>query len=209
MADAAQTWQRLDVEKLARLESALADREATTIRLPVQPARAAVAMTIDALGREPYLFFIHRAVTKRDPWSGHMAFPGGFQEIFDESLLETVHREVREEVGIDLERSARLLGRLDDVQGVARGRQLDLVITPFVFALREPVVVVPNEEVQAGLWVPLAWLEDPANESTMEWPHDDQVHRLPAFVYEGRTIWGLTFRMLQNLLAVLRGAPHP
>ena len=48
----------------------------------------------------------------------------------DPDLAATVQREVLEETGIDLRRSARHLGRLDEIQGVARGRQLPLVISP-------------------------------------------------------------------------------
>ena len=39
-------------------------------------------------------------------------------------------RETREETGLDLARDGERLGALDDVQAMARGRPVDLVIAP-------------------------------------------------------------------------------
>jgi 8-oxo-dGTP pyrophosphatase MutT (NUDIX family) len=52
----------------------------------------------------PKLLFIKRADAVGDPWSGHMAFPGGRYEVGDQSLLETAVRETREETAIDIRR---------------------------------------------------------------------------------------------------------
>jgi 8-oxo-dGTP pyrophosphatase MutT (NUDIX family) len=193
--------------KLETVERAVTSREPLIVRLEGSLARAAVAVIHDPRDDDVHLCFIHRAVDARDPWSGHMGFPGGFMEPHDPDLASTVAREVAEEIGLDLRRSARLVGRLDEIQGVARGRQLPLVISPFLFELRERVELRPNEEVQSVLWVPLGFLEDERNESTIEHRIDDTVMRLPAYVYGGRTIWGLTFRMVKNLLDVLRASP--
>jgi 8-oxo-dGTP pyrophosphatase MutT (NUDIX family) len=191
------------IEKLRRVEEALARHRPAIVTLEGRPARAAVAMMFDPRDDDLHVCFIHRAVQKDDPWSGHMGFPGGFMDEADDGVDATVRREVREEIGIDLDRSARLLARLDEIQGVARGRQLPLVISPFVFALEEPVAPAPNDEVQGILWVPLGFLEDPRNESTIEHRIDSQPMRLPAYIYEDRTIWGLTFRMVRNFLDVV------
>lgn len=191
------------VPTLANIERALGSRPPRLVTLEGSPARAAVAMLLEERRRGIHVFFIHRAHDERDPWSGHMGFPGGFMDDGDRDLRATVVREVREETRIDLDRSARWLGTLDEIQGVARGRQLPLVISPFVLALREPVAPVPNEEIQGMLWVPLSFLADRRNESTTDWTVDGRPMSLPAFLYEGRTIWGLTFRMLQNFLGVI------
>ncbi|MGH7819458.1 MAG: NUDIX hydrolase [Candidatus Binatia bacterium] len=196
-------------EKLQEVELALTRREAKEVALEGAPARAAVALLFEPRIDDLYLFFIHRAANDRDPWSGHMGFPGGFMDPEDADLLSTVSREVREELGFDLSSSARLLGRLDEIQGVARGRQLPLVISPFLFALERAVEPVPNQEVQGVLWVPMTFLENPRNESMIEHQIGEQRMRLPAFIYEDRTIWGLTFRMLQNLLDVIRSTRRP
>ena len=132
-----------------------------------------------------------------------MGFPGGRKDPEDPDLLNTVVREVHEEIGVDLRRTARLIGPIDELQGVARGRQLPLVIGPFVFALERPVEPRPNHEVQSVLWVPLSFLAEPNNESIIEHFIDGQPMRLPAYIYRDRTIWGLTFRMIRTFLEVL------
>eukprot|EP01084_Bolivina_argentea_P242175 406350_1 len=47
------------------------------------------------------ILYIRRAIKKGDPWSGHIAFPGGRHEN-NESLQSTVEREVMEEIGLDI-----------------------------------------------------------------------------------------------------------
>jgi 8-oxo-dGTP pyrophosphatase MutT (NUDIX family) len=171
-------------------------------------ARAAVAAIVEPRDDDLYLLFIHRAVDENDPWSGHMGFPGGFMDPRDPDLRATVEREVREEIGVDLARETDWIGSLDEIQGVARGRQLPLVISPFLFVAEGRLEPVPNEEVQGILWVPFGFLADPRNESRIEYGAGAERTWLPAYLYEGRTIWGLTFRMVQNLLEILDLRPH-
>lgn len=190
-------------KKLGELERALRGHRAQLVSLDREPSRAAVAMVLEPRADDVHLFFIHRAEHEADPWSGHMGFPGGRKDPDDPDVLQTVLREVHEEVGIDLRHHGRLIGPIDEVQGVARGHQLPLVISPFVFALEEPVEPRPNHEVQSVLWVPLEFLADSANESIVEYFINGQPMRLPAYIYRDRTIWGLTFRMIQSFLGVV------
>lgn len=57
------------------------------------------------------VLFIKRARNPRDPWSGHMALPGGRREAHDDDLLATAIRETHEETGIELDPES-LIGRL-------------------------------------------------------------------------------------------------
>jgi 8-oxo-dGTP pyrophosphatase MutT (NUDIX family) len=190
-------------DKLGAVERALRAHRPLHVSLDVEPSRAAVAILLELRPDDLHLLFIHRAEHENDPWSGHMGFPGGRKDPEDPDLLNTVVREVHEEIGVDLRRTARLIGPIDELQGVARGRQLPLVISPFVFALERPVEPRPNHEVQSVLWVPLSFLAEPNNESIIEHFIDGQPMRLPAYIYRDRTIWGLTFRMIRTFLEVL------
>jgi 8-oxo-dGTP pyrophosphatase MutT (NUDIX family) len=168
-------------------------------------ARAAVAVVLRDGPSGAEFVVIHRSHRRGDPWSGHMALPGGRQQPSDRDLFATAARETREEVGVDLERCGELLGHLDDLRAVGRGRPLDLIITPFVSALNRPVTLTPNHlEVQSVFWVPLASLRHHDTRGTYRHTFEGQELEHPAFVYQGHTIWGLTHRILTGLLDVLQ-----
>ncbi len=166
---------------------------------------AAVAIALRDTDQGPEFVAIHRSHREDDPWSGHMALPGGRQAPSDRDLFATAARETREEVGIDLERHGELLGHLDDLPALGRGRLLNLAVRPFVCALTAPVVLHPNtREVQRALWVPLRFLREPAAQGIYQYRFNDHAMEYQAFVYEGHTIWGLTYRILTGFLEVLR-----
>src|ERR687892_1966490 len=74
---------------------------------------AAVALLIRAR-EELELLLIKRAEQEADPWSGHVALPGGRRDDDDEDLQHTALREAAEEVGITIDRGAQLIGALDE-----------------------------------------------------------------------------------------------
>ena len=82
------------------------------------------------------MLLIRRAEREGDPWSGHMAFPGGHIEA-GESPLEAAIRETEEEVGLSLTRHSTLLGPLPPAHAQARARRVDMAIYPFVFEASE------------------------------------------------------------------------
>lgn len=168
-------------------------------------ARAAVALIFREGNQGAEFIVIHRSQRSEDPWSGHMALPGGRQDPADRDLFMTAARETYEEVGIDLQQHAELLGNLDDLRAIGRGRPLDLIITPFVCAVTAPVTLMPNHrEVQSAFWVPLASLRTPEAQGIYRHTLDGLEIEQQAFVYQGRTIWGLTYRILTGLLDILR-----
>ncbi len=165
--------------------------------------RAAVALVLREGPGGIELLLIRRAEHERDPWSGQVGFPGGRAEPEDAGLEATAVRETFEETGIDLARDARLLGRLDDLRALARGRPVDLVIAPFVFQLLRPAQGAPSREVVSLHWLALATLLDPASQAPFEYLRDGAAFQLPSLRAGGLVIWGLTHRMFQNLASLL------
>lgn len=183
----------LDAVRRALQASTPAEREAHE--------RAAVATILRDAGFGPEVLLIRRAERDGDPWSGHMAFPGGRHEPTDPDLHETALRETREELGLDLSR-ATLLGRLDDVPTHRPG----LVVRPFVFELRGelPPFNIPNREVAEAVWAPLPPLVRGERDAQHLFEHAGAEVRFPAYDVEGRIVWGLTYRMLQILFSLAR-----
>jgi 8-oxo-dGTP pyrophosphatase MutT (NUDIX family) len=166
--------------------------------------RAAVALVFrDGAEGGLELLFIRRAEHERDPWSGHMGFPGGRREPGDADLEATAVRETREETGLDLAGEAEGLGALDELKALARGRPVDLVIAPFVFRLRRPRDGAPSHEVVSLHWLSLERLVAPGTRSTLQYQYEETVLELPCLRIEGLVIWGLTYRMFESLTRVL------
>jgi 8-oxo-dGTP pyrophosphatase MutT (NUDIX family) len=166
---------------------------------------AAVALLLQPRRDDLYLLFIHRAHHPQDPWSGHMAFPGGRRDPEDTDLRVTIHRETKEEVGIDLDDHGEYLGRLASIQAMARGRPISMNVTPFVYLISSEARPSPDPvEVQDTIWVPLSFMQQNDIETLVPRPMPGgEAIEVPALVYGGKTIWGLTYRMLRNFLELI------
>ena len=189
-------------DRIARLENQLKSRTPSVVEDPVA-RRAAVAILI-RLGNsgEPELLFIRRAEYEGDPWSGHVAFPGGREEEGDESLIDTAMRETLEEIGVDLRGTCELIGVLDDL----RPRSVRLpavVVRPYVFLVSDLPDTDLSDEVADAFWVPLPVLLDRSvwRDARVK-AGDVEISRF-AFHHEGYVVWGITERILSGLLALL------
>ena len=169
--------------------------------------RAAVAVVLREGVESAEVLLIERAVHELDPWSGHMAFPGGRMESTDDSTRATAARETFEEVGVDLS-SSEYLGHLDELVGNRRMTPR-LIVSAHAFHLEgHQDFALDAAEVQQAFWFPLAGLHEEARQIEHIVPEMPDV-RFPGIVVgePGRHIvWGLTFRFLERMLHVLE---HP
>lgn len=188
---------------ISRLARALEERPGVEIAAPEHARRAAVALLVRvAKGEVVELFLIQRASYKGDPWSGHVALPGGRHEPEDQTLWDTAARETREETGIDLGQYGRVLGVLDDLQ--PRTPSLPpLVVRPFVVLLAGDHEIVLSSELTAAFWVPVSALEDPAATREIALELESGPRKFSSFQLGERTVWGLTERILRQFLALL------
>ena len=72
------------------------------------PRHASVCVLVAEATPTPHICFIRRAKWDGDPWSEHIAFPGG-SRLGDETALQTVRRQVQEEVGISIAEDVELV----------------------------------------------------------------------------------------------------
>ncbi len=177
-----------------------------TPRFRAEPRHAAVVAIFRAApdSGEPELLLIRRAEVDGDPWSGHVAFPGGRMDPEDDGPLGTAEREVREEIGLDLLAAGRVLGELNGQLTLPQlGRQM--VVHPFVAALYALPELRPDPvEVAHVLWVPWRDLVDGSGSGTMTWEWRGRSLELPCRRLQGEVLWGMTLRMVEDLLALWR-----
>ncbi len=144
------------------------------------------------------VLLIKRKKVPSDPWSGHVALPGGMFEATDKNLKKTVVREVCEEIGVNLNLKGEILGSLDETHPLnAPG----LKVTPFVVCLNGKVNIKAMDEIEKWFWVPMEFFLK-------------KIVRVPigkfgvqeAVIYRKQVIWGMTLRILKEISYMLRKA---
>lgn len=144
----------------------------------------------------PRVLLMKRAEREGDPWSGHISLPGGRFELTDRDLLATAIRETHEELAIDLT-GTRLLGQLEPLHPRTSGPS-GIEVTPFVFATPAAVEPQCGPEALAAFWLPLEIAASGAIDGTYTYPGSAMT--FPSWTYEGHVIWGLTMRILGEVL---------
>ncbi len=190
---------------LAGLANALSLLPARSDESVPSSSKAAVAAVLRNASGDVELLFIRRAEHPGDPWSGQMGMPGGRVDPSDESPLATALRETREEIGLDLSTSGRPLGRLSEVRTHLPLGTVPHSVVPFTFAIEGDPELRLNEEVQEALWVPLSYLLDRGNRSAFTWVMKGLPLPMPCYTFKGRVIWGLTLKIVDELLEAAGG----
>lgn len=185
--------------RLSALGSSLPDWVPEDVQAPPEGFREAAVSLVIRTSPGVDLLLIRRSKSERDPWSGHMALPGGRREATDESLLHTAMRETQEETGVVLER-AHVLGRLELVAPISE-RLPKLAVTPIVFGIEgEAEAFVNSHEIAAVHWVSLDELQDPGSRETTTILLPDGPQDFPCFRLDDQIVWGLTHRILDRLV---------
>jgi 8-oxo-dGTP pyrophosphatase MutT (NUDIX family) len=182
----------------------LRDRLASRVDPPDDddPTLRWAAVSVVLVPSPDAILLIRRAERPGDPWSGHMALPGGRREPDDPDLVTTAIRETAEELGLLLA-PGDLLGRLDDV--IPRSPVLPAVaVRPYVFSLPSRPPVRPNHEVAAYRWIYLDHLLHPDTYHSVRLDIRGESRDVPAYALDEAVVWGMTERILTELLLQLR-----
>ena len=163
-----------------------------------EPGRRLAAVAVIAVPDPDSLLFIRRSLRDGDPWSGHVAFPGGRVDPADPSPLDAAIRETCEEVGCVLPPDSAL-GPLDDV--APRTPVLPPVtVRPFLFHVPVRPELHPGPEVASVVWRTLAELGEPSRLVVRRLPLSGGVQAVRGYDFGEDFIWGMTERILTPLL---------
>ena len=153
----------------------------------------------------PSLCLVRRAQWAGDPWSEHIALPGG-SRTGNETPQETVRREVREEIGISIGDTAELTA-LPQLWIRLAGRERPLVLDSFVCHVTGPLPALRcSPEIHSAFWVPVADLWNPANLDHLALGDQGDTLVYPAVRLPQGTVFGITLRVL-TLLSDRLGLP--
>lgn len=202
------TAPQLSHPDLALVARRLAERPGRIVEDAVDARRAAVALMLRDHRGALELLLIKRAEFESDPWSGHVALPGGRAEPADRNLEDTVIRETREEIAVDIGTEGVFLGTLDEVH--PRTPVLPpVVVRPYVVAVNATVVPHPSAEVAEAFWVPIDLLRAPSAWTETVIPVRGVDRRVMSYRHGPHLIWGLTERVLSGFVALIRDEHGP
>lgn len=138
--------------------------------------KAAVVVLISRNGK---VLLIKRKERKDDPWSGHIAFPGGRREGLEE-CNETAIRECLEEVGIKPR-------KLIELGTYYPSNAPSMLVKAYVSCIeKEEEPRIQKEEVDKAFWVKI---DDLVKKDSEE-----------AYYFMNYRVWGMTYRILRDII---------
>jgi hypothetical protein len=82
-------------------------------------------------------------------------------------------------------------------------------VAPFAFEVSGNPALQPNGEVKEALWVPFSLFLDSTSRKSLTWVRRGVPLPLPCYHWDGKVIWGLTLRIVDELLAAVGSPPAP
>src|SRR5581483_851681 len=169
---------------------------------PERVRQAAVTILLREQGGAGELLIIRRAEHPSDPWSGHLALPGGRADGEDINLIATAARETYEEVGIRLDVGGSFIGQLEAF--APSNPRLPLIeITPLIALAPREVTLRFSDEVADAFWLPVRQLKEAGLSDVFHLRLGDLVIKRPAYPSPQGPIWGITERILTTFLGLL------
>jgi 8-oxo-dGTP pyrophosphatase MutT (NUDIX family) len=185
-------------DSLELIRRRLAPADAVPMPPTGEHKAAAVLLPLMKRGSEFALLYTRRN-DRLKTHAGQVAFPGGRLDRADQDLVSAALRETYEEVGIHPAK-IRVLGTFPG----RRTLQTNIMVTPFVGAVSDDAETVADpKEVAEIFYVPLAALRDKRYRTKIEPAGSTRLGQLPAIVYDGQTIWGLTYYLTLSFLGLI------
>ncbi len=173
---------------------------AASIRMLEENGRRRAAVLISLLEKEgePHLLLTLRS-NDVATHKGQISFPGGMCDEDDESLRSTAVRETSEELGIE-EKHVQVFGRFHDCLSVN-----NVLVTPFVGFLDAEARLAPNpREVQEIIVAPVSFFQSTTPRSEVR-ERNGRRMRLYFYDFGPHVVWGLTARIIKELVSLLDG----
>lgn len=159
--------------------------------VPWEAGRASVAIIFRP---DNHICMIRRAQKESDYWSGHMAFPGGREEVIDPNLQRTALRETEEEIGVTLT-PTQMVGRLSDLRYPA------LSVSAFVYLAEDELSFTPDPtEVSSIHWLPFEAFLDPKLRTTKKHTYKERVLNMPIVHIGEADVWGISLYFIDDLI---------
>ena len=152
------------------------------------------------------LLLIKKSKRKNNPWSAHIAFPGGWYDKEDKNIKNTCIREVYEEIGLDLRQYKNI--PMDRVK-----THLGNWVYPFIFLMKKKPEIknINKNEVEKVLYLSLEEfkkrkkvLKQPQNQREKNKKHKNKhikIDQMAAFkLQEGLVLWGLSYKITKAFM---------
>ncbi len=184
-----------------RLDERLLPQDKVSIEIERIP-QAAVTVILHEESGIARLMIIKRADREGDPWSGHLALPGGRVHPEDADLIATAARETHEEVGMNIFDGGKFLGCLP-VLAPSTPRLPPIEITPLVAIAPPEFNLTLSHEVASAFWITVDYLKQQGLSDHYSMNFGSHTQKWPAYPSDEGPIWGITERILTNFLSLI------